>query len=195
MLEKREVVLERVKRRFSHIPSSVSLAEELVAERRAEAREASRLTGGHQDGCHSRIRRLPMSDQDLRQLRQVLRQAVDASRMPVREMERRLGVGHGSLYRMLDGEFDLRVRHLLALAEILGVSPADFLEMGCPDAVRNAKRHLADWIGTASQTSAAGPAAASLSLDALKDLVRETVREEIDKREPEIGSKTRRSRR
>jgi hypothetical protein len=37
VLEKREAVLERVKRRFSHIHSGVSLAEELIAERRAEA--------------------------------------------------------------------------------------------------------------------------------------------------------------
>jgi hypothetical protein len=37
VLEKREAVLERVRRRFSHIPSGVSLAEELIAERRAEA--------------------------------------------------------------------------------------------------------------------------------------------------------------
>lgn len=136
-----------------------------------------------------------MPDRDLLQLRLVLRQAVDASRMPIREMERRLGVGHGSLYRMLDGSLDLRVRHLLALAELLGVPPADFLEMGCPDAARGAKRRLADWIGGASQAPATGPAAASLPLDALKDLIRETVREEIGKREPETGSKTRRSRR
>jgi AbrB family looped-hinge helix DNA binding protein len=38
VLEKREAVLERVKRRFSHIPPEVSLSEELIAERRAEAR-------------------------------------------------------------------------------------------------------------------------------------------------------------
>jgi AbrB family looped-hinge helix DNA binding protein len=38
VLEKREAVLDRVKRRFSHIPSGVSLAEELIAERRTEAR-------------------------------------------------------------------------------------------------------------------------------------------------------------
>jgi hypothetical protein len=37
VLEKREAVLERVKRRFSHIPSEVSLSAELIAERRAEA--------------------------------------------------------------------------------------------------------------------------------------------------------------
>jgi len=37
VLEKREAVLERVKRRFSQIPTGVSLADELIAERRAEA--------------------------------------------------------------------------------------------------------------------------------------------------------------
>lgn len=136
-----------------------------------------------------------MSDKDLVQLRRVLREAVSASRMPVREMERRLGVGHGSLYRLLDGELDLRVRHLLAFAELLGVPPADFLEMGCPDAARAAKRRLADWIGTASQTPTGQSAVASLSLDALKSLIREAVSEEIEKREAETGSKTRRSRR
>lgn len=38
VLEKREAVLERLKRRFSHIPPGVSLVDELIAERRAEAR-------------------------------------------------------------------------------------------------------------------------------------------------------------
>ncbi len=38
VLEKWESVLERVKRRFSQIPAGVSLADELIAERRAEAR-------------------------------------------------------------------------------------------------------------------------------------------------------------
>lgn len=47
VLEMREAVLKRLKRRFSHIPPEASLAEELIAERRAEARreEAARLNG------------------------------------------------------------------------------------------------------------------------------------------------------
>lgn len=35
--KEQDAVLQRVKRRFSHIPPGVSLAEELIAERRAEA--------------------------------------------------------------------------------------------------------------------------------------------------------------
>src|SRR3954462_2056138 len=88
-----------------------------------------------------------MSDKDLLQLRQVLRDAVRTIRMPVREIERRLGIGSGNLYRVIDGSLDVRIRHLLALADLLGVSPTDFLEMGCPDAVQRATRRLSDWLG------------------------------------------------
>lgn len=42
VLEKREAVLKRLKRRFSHIPLEVSLADELIKERRAEARREER---------------------------------------------------------------------------------------------------------------------------------------------------------
>jgi len=38
VLEKREEILSRVKRRFAVVPAQVDLAEELIAERRAEAK-------------------------------------------------------------------------------------------------------------------------------------------------------------
>ncbi len=38
VLEKREAVLQRLRRRFAHIPPGVSLVDELIAERRAESR-------------------------------------------------------------------------------------------------------------------------------------------------------------
>jgi AbrB family looped-hinge helix DNA binding protein len=38
VLEKRDVVLQRLRRRFAHIPAGVSLADELIAERRQESR-------------------------------------------------------------------------------------------------------------------------------------------------------------
>ena len=101
----------------------------------------------------------------------------------VREIERRLGIGHGSLSRMLDGTLDLRVRHLLALANMLGVPPGDFLEIGCPDVGERAQRRLSDWIGAPSRTRAAEPTAASLSVTALTELIRGAVREEISKHE------------
>jgi hypothetical protein len=135
--------------------------------------------------------RAVMSDKDLQQLRRVLGEAVRAARMPVREMERRLGIGHGNLYRVLDGSLDMRVRHLLALADLLEVPPTDFLEMGCPAAVGRAKRRLSDWIGASSRERAAEPTAASLSLDELKELIRGAVREEMAAQDEDTARKRR----
>jgi transcriptional regulator with XRE-family HTH domain len=130
---------------------------------------------------------------DLQQLRQVLREAVRAARMPIRAMERRLGIGHGNLYRILDGQLDLRVRHLLALADLLQIPPSDLLEAGCPDAESQAKHRLGDWIGQRTARPAE-PTAASLSLEQLKELIRGAVREELEQKSPE-PEPTRRTRR
>ncbi|MEX2431164.1 MAG: AbrB/MazE/SpoVT family DNA-binding domain-containing protein [Dehalococcoidia bacterium] len=51
VLETRERVIERIRSIFSHVPPGVSLADELIAERRAEAaREEAELAGGGKDG-------------------------------------------------------------------------------------------------------------------------------------------------
>jgi len=128
-----------------------------------------------------------MSEQDLRQLRQVLRRAVRAAGLKNRELEHRLGIGSGNIYRMLDGTLDLRVRHLLELADLLEIPPSDLLELGCPDAVSRAKRRLGDVIGQASNLPAQ-PTAASLSLDQLNERIRNAVQEALQQQ-------TRRSRR
>lgn len=135
----------------------------------------------------------PMSEQDLKQLRQVLREAVRATRLTNREMERRLGLGSGTLFRLFDGRLDLRVRHLLALADLLDVPPSDLFELGCPEAASRAKRRLSDWIGQKSSPPAE-PTAGSLPLDQLKELVRNAVREEMEQRSAE-AEPARRSRR
>ena len=134
-----------------------------------------------------------MSDKDLQQLRMVIREAVRATRLRDRDLERRLGIGHGNLHRVLDGQLDLRVRHLIALADLLSVPPGDLLELGCPDAVSRAKRRLNDWIGQKT-SQPAEPTAASLTLDQLKDLIKSAVREEIEQQTAE-AERTRPSRR
>jgi len=136
-----------------------------------------------------------MSESDLKQLRHVLGEAVKAAGLTNREVEQRLGIGSGNIYRMLDGRLDLRVRHLLALADLVEIPPGDLLELGCPDAVGRAKRCLADVISRKS-SQPAEPTAASLSLDQLKELVRNAVREEMEQRsseaEPEPARRSRR---
>ena len=46
VLEKREAVLQRLRRRFARVPAGVSLADELIAERRSEAKREGRREHG-----------------------------------------------------------------------------------------------------------------------------------------------------
>ncbi|HKV07359.1 MAG TPA: hypothetical protein VJ725_04410 [Thermoanaerobaculia bacterium] len=122
-----------------------------------------------------------MANDDLRQLRAVLREAVRAAGYPVREWERRLGVGHGSLERLLDGSQELRVRHILGFAELLSVSPGDLLDTGCPEAARQAEHRVSDWIasGPARPPHKAAASAPPVLSEELVAAIREAVREEL----------------
>lgn len=123
-----------------------------------------------------------MADRKLKTLRQVLQDAVLASRRTNRELERILGLGSGNLARLLDGSLDVRVRHLVALAELLDVPPADFLELGFPDARRASQARLWDWIG--------GPRPANslpATREELSGMIREIVEEILARRDRRTG--------
>lgn len=126
-----------------------------------------------------------MSD-DLRPLRQLLRQAIEASGLPVRAIETRLGIRHGSLDHLLDGRSELQVRHILAVAHMLKVPPQDFLALGCPAAQEEARHRLKDWIEplpfgprSGQQANGTGPRTAASPED-LVEVIRRVVREELD---------------
>jgi transcriptional regulator with XRE-family HTH domain len=123
-----------------------------------------------------------MVDQDLRELRGLLREAVEASRMQTRDIEKALGIGHGNLARLLKGTLELRIRHLLAFARLLNIPPADFLELGCPEASRNARRRLLDWLGPDRRESKAVSRLPATTQE-LTELIRVVVSEELDARE------------
>lgn len=118
-----------------------------------------------------------MSD-DLRHLRQLLRQAIEATDLPVRQIEAEVGVGHGKLDHLLDGRQELRVRHLLGFARLLKVPPQDFLALGCPGAQETVKYRLKQWI----EPPAFGPRSGEKNGGAepeMAELVREAVRKEL----------------
>lgn len=124
-----------------------------------------------------------MSNNDMRQLLQVLRDVVRASRLPARELERALGIAHGGLERLLAGETQLRVRHLLAFARVFRVPVADFLELGCPESARTAEFRLADWMRQAEpfkpeRSQSAGTPLPS-TVEELSSLIRAAVQQEL----------------
>lgn len=84
---------------------------------------------------------------DLRTLRDLFGKALRRSGLASRRLEEELGIGHGNLNRLLNGELDIKVRHLLAIARFLKVPPHRFLELGCPEAEAAATHDLSDWLG------------------------------------------------
>jgi len=120
-----------------------------------------------------------MGEDDQRRLRTVMREAVRASRSPARQLERKIGLGNGNLERLLDGRLVIRVHHLVALARTLGVPPADFLELGFPEAAASAPHRLRDYLAPPET-----PPAAATPLD---EIVRAVVREELARQRAETA--------
>jgi transcriptional regulator with XRE-family HTH domain len=127
-----------------------------------------------------------MSEKDLESFREVLREAVAGSQLSGRDAEDVLGIGHGTLGRLLNGTLDLRVRHVLALARYLKVSPADFFVLGCPDAVRAAEHDLVEWV-TPPRRRKAGQKDLPRTADELAALIRSAVQQELAARERKDG--------
>lgn len=117
-----------------------------------------------------------MPQDELEELRAVLREAVAACRLSYREVEDELGLGHGSLQRLLDGRVDVRVHHLVDLARILQVHPMEFLELGFPD--WPSRHRLTDWMRPGSRIRRNRQALPS-TREELADLVRGIVQEEL----------------
>lgn len=70
-----------------------------------------------------------MIDQDVRRLARLLEALVKVERVPVRELERRLDLGGGTLNRIFAGKIELKVRHILLVLDALGVKPLAFFEL------------------------------------------------------------------
>ena len=49
-----------------------------------------------------------------------------------REVESRLEMSHGYLSRILAGAIELRVEHVLAIVEVIGIDPAEFFDLAFP---------------------------------------------------------------
>lgn len=70
-----------------------------------------------------------MIDQEVRRLARLLEALVKVERVPVRELERRLDLGGGTLNRIFTGKIELKVRHILLVLDALGVKPPTFFEL------------------------------------------------------------------
>jgi transcriptional regulator with XRE-family HTH domain len=65
-------------------------------------------------------------------LTQVLKTAVRLSRLSYREIERRLGLHAGALSRLLNGEIELKVRHVEQICEVIGLPAGRLMRVAYP---------------------------------------------------------------
>jgi hypothetical protein len=107
-------------------------------------------------------------------LLEVLQRAVDAARLRSQTIEQALDLPRGGWDELASGRRVLRVRHLLALARLLGVPPGDFLDAGLPDASSLKGLRLTDWIDPAPRFASPPP------LGDLETLIRDTIRRELE---------------
>jgi transcriptional regulator with XRE-family HTH domain len=63
---------------------------------------------------------------ETRRLVALLRRKINQSDLSHREIERRAGLGHGTIGNLLSGRTALAIRHLEAIGPVLGVPVADF---------------------------------------------------------------------
>src|SRR5689334_21834397 len=127
------------------------------------------------------------SEKDLAEFRHLLRELVRVLRMPVRDLERTLEIGSGKLEHLLDGRLEIRLRHVLAMAEVLGVPPGDLLMAGCAEATRRSRSRIADWLPHLAPKKEGTPLPSNQ--EELAALVREILNKELDAREPAAAPK------
>jgi transcriptional regulator with XRE-family HTH domain len=65
-------------------------------------------------------------------LGKVVKTSIRALGLSLREVERRLGMSRGYLSRLFAGEMDLKVDHVVEIAEALGVEPEELFRLAFP---------------------------------------------------------------
>lgn len=135
------------------------------------------------------MRKKDRYDQEVERFLKLLEGLMRFENLTIRDLERQLGWGKGTLNRIFSGRIELKVRHLVMLSEAVGVSPEDFFMLAyrkMPEGATMAQRVL---IGRAEIEAAAPPPApgkaAPAGMDELKGLMRSLLEELAQEREAE----------
>lgn len=109
-------------------------------------------------------------------LRETLREVLAAAQLTARDVEDRLGIGHGMLRRLLDGSVELRLQHLTGFAQLLEIDPGELLALESPD--WPVRYRLVDWMSPRRRQKMAAAQPSMLSAE-MAAAVRAIVREEL----------------
>lgn len=105
-----------------------------------------------------------MPDAEIKKLVDLIEGEVHRSRRSRRDLERALGLSHGYLGHLFSGRTELKVRHILMLAQEVGFDPTALFNMA---------------LGREPAGAAAAPAPPPLTEERVREIARETMREEL----------------
>ncbi len=107
-----------------------------------------------------------MADDEIKTLIDLIEGEVHRSRRSRRDLERALGLSHGYLGHLFSGRTELKVRHILMLAEEVGFDPTALFNQA---------------LGRDSSGAPAIPAPPPISEERVREIAREAIREELMK--------------
>jgi hypothetical protein len=84
-------------------------------------------------------------DDEIRRVARLLEAVVKVEKVPVRALERQLGLGGGTLNRIFAGKIELKLRHILLVLGALGVKPLAFFRHAFATE-RTAEEAGSEWI-------------------------------------------------
>jgi hypothetical protein len=71
-------------------------------------------------------------DSEIRRLAELLGTVVRVSDRTRQSLEQALGLGSGSMSKVLGGTVELRVRHILMILDVVGMEPGEFFQLAYP---------------------------------------------------------------
>jgi len=117
-----------------------------------------------------------MAQDEFLPLRETLQEVLAATPMTARDIEDRLGIGHGMLRRLLDGSVELRLHHLTGFARLLEIDPRELLALESPE--WTVRYRLIDWMSPQRRQKMA-PALQTNHSEETAATIRAIVREEL----------------
>jgi len=126
-----------------------------------------------------------MNDDQIQSLVSLLKTLIRFSPTNNREIEKRLGFSGGYLSRLLSGRIEIKIQHVLAILDLIGLHPHEFFSMAFPadrkepsPLLRHLEKVMPQLVPSAMAASVA-PAPAPVDLRSLQRTVEEQSLEAI----------------
>jgi transcriptional regulator with XRE-family HTH domain len=128
-------------------------------------------------------------EDEVRQAARLLESLIQAAGVPEAELERRLDVSPGYVGRVLSGEIELKLRHILSILRGLEIEPALFFESLYPTAPPGGTIRMEDLQQRLQGLGLDGPSEThpQVVVDDLGSLVQGAVRAALARRNPNGG--------